>query len=268
MKYIITILLLISSLISHNQSNRRYLLETQIRTLIPQGYTPVFVTSGQSNMQGVNVDELPAEYTSVSSNIKILGNVRRLAGDTIAFSDTFEAIDYNAKKWGTNHSSTLPLAHLWGNKKAYFIKVARGSTSLSSYWVPTGACYIDLVNALNYALAQIAEQNLYFIFIWSQYESETVAYTSYVSNINSMFDGIQSETGVIFDQKLWYQVNTSDNVYLTRQAQYDYIDSLQQNTDIFDYIIPVRDLTLGDDVHFNSASQITIAQRIYNYISQ
>lgn len=246
----------------------RIMLTLPIENFITINHTPVIVDFGQSNIVGNTIVDLPSEYRQPNPNAKIVGVVRDGTGTILSEGYSWEIMDWDIKNWGNKHGHEFPIAKLFETRKCYVIKIAKGGSSLAVDWNKSGGQqYNELITAMNYAKANIPETNLFWLGIWGQYETDSATeayYTNYSTNLKQLKQNILNDTGIAFNRLVWLQVNKNDGYYPLYTEGYDTISLIQQNERLVDYIVPTDDLTLKDVVHYNSASQITIASRIYN----
>lgn len=231
------------------------------------------VIAGQSNGDGSTtygevIGDPTGEYIYPNKNAYITD---------AKLDEIFVPLDWANESWtGLYHGAELGVAKELKNSKLFIGKVSEGATGLETDWFENSRLRNELISRILYMKWYTQENNITPIwsFYWNQWEndSETLGYSSnYYTNYISMFNDIQSKTGVTFDNHLVQSVFTEGNLYAARPTNCDLIidahNTLESQNGV--KIISSENLTMWDPfVHYTSESQHEIGRRIALEISK
>ena len=243
-------------------------------TVLPNLIGPLYVFAGQSNMIGAGAD--------------ISQLAGRAKGDTLQgvrmwnnLGNTFENIQLgvNTVQWPQANQVTFDkFGTEWavaerssaGTKPTYIVKVAKGGSSLlvDADWNPSASDNLTtkLINAVSGAKA--ASNSPLACFVWIQGEADrgkTSRLTEYSNNLGEITTRVRiaggNSSARIAVVELSYGADGLDvsNTDSFRAMQQAFVAA-----DPHASLIDTDDLTKVDNVHYDTASIMTLGNRIYN----
>lgn len=244
---------------------RRYLAARWNLSVAEETYQPVYLLAGQSNMVGLGtISAASGTYTGTQSNVKIWN------GSSFA---SLAAGTNNEGASGTEFGPELSFGYHTARdlaKTIYLVKYAVSGKSLAvDFLPPSGTNYVALKTKLSAALANLAGQNPLIMGIcWMQGESDadsSAEAAAYEKNLAALIEDLRITYAEHMDHDAPFIIGEIANVdsgtfpyTATVQAAQAWIGSHRRGAVSF----ATSDLALlGDNVHFNTDSQITLGQR-------
>lgn len=240
------------------------IIKTSVTTASTNDY-PVLIKLTQSNGGNVEGPSGAPAYISTNTNVKLFG-VRYTS--PMPTNQLVNLGMYSTTLWG----SELSYGHAYGSGAIFM--VTKGSAGLDDEWLPpSGAQWVDFTNSWALFKAAIAPQTPRIVGLQFAIGEEDANNTNnaalYEGRLFSFMTNVCAVLGVTSNElpvailPVWPELDRVGRDTIT-QAQSNFVEAWPKAM-----MIRVDDLEdVGDDVHYNGASQVKIGYRVLDGLNE